>query len=258
MSEDAPQITTLSDISANMFAAFILILIMVAASAASRRPAASAPPGRTITERDLHFVQRQALDPQAMVKLLYDRRPGARGTSVDLFASGLALSAGAPSAPHLLNAGASETALANALKSALGAQSPPVRLYVFSNDHYATAAKVLAQSGFAWREISVPRALRRHDGDGWRPSFQALLREAGNFSAFRAGLARILQAGDARSAMSRERAMGSAEQARAEDLIVRFWRFLHALVNIIALLSAGAIVFLIERRTGRAHIGENG
>ncbi|HUZ66901.1 MAG TPA: hypothetical protein VMU56_04470 [Beijerinckiaceae bacterium] len=257
MSEDAPQITTLSDISANMFAAFILILIMVAASAASRRPAASAPPGRTITERDLHFVQRQALDPQAMVRLLYDRRPGARGTSVDLFASGLALSAGAPSASGILTGG-SEADLANALNSALGAQAGPVRLYVFSNKHYAATAKVLAQAGFAWREISVPRALRRHDGDGWRPSFRALLREAGNFSAFRAGLARILQAGDARSAKSRERAMGSAEQARAEVLIVRFWRFLHALVNIIALLSAGGIVFLIERRTGRAHIGEIG
>lgn len=246
MSEDPAQITTLSDISANMFAAFILILIMVAAAAASRQPI-EGPPKAAITDRDLHFVERAALDSKAMVDMLYDRRPGAPGASVDLFASRVTISLG----------GGSQPALASALPSLIGGRSAPVRLYVFANDQYEAVARTLAQAGLAWREISVPRALRSREGDDWASPFKELAREAVDPAQFRAGLARLLDAGEGRSPAARAPVGGSAEEAGALNVIARFDRALRVALNVLAVVVACGVVFLIERRTRGARHREH-
>src|SRR5262249_32009730 len=69
------------------------------------------------------------------------------------------------------------------------------RVYVFENQWYALVTERLAREGRAWREISVPIALRRpaaSGGDGWSDGFLDLLARPLDRDAFRNGLARLL------------------------------------------------------------------
>ena len=188
--QNAPQITTLSDISANMFAAFVLVLLMAAAAAASsgRAYRGSAAAG------DRLVVERRPLQPGAMVRLLYDRRPGARGASIDLSRSTITLLV-AGSKPREWRAPIPAAALIAALRLRGGGSAGHVRLYVFANDQYRTAIAAMKLAGARWREISIPLALRGRSGERWSHSFLRLTQIASDFVEFRFGLARLLQAG---------------------------------------------------------------
>ena len=249
MSDRPPEVTTLSDISANMFAAFILILLMAVAAAAERRPPPQNPADRVVTQKDLRFVLRQALDPAAMLSLLYDRRPTAPGLSVDLFANRLVVTPASGKSTVLKRS----EATTEALRSRIDAQPGPARLYVFSNAFYGPVADAFDGGRLSYKELSVPVALRRADLDGWSDDFEALAAHSDNFLRFRDGLARILGGGEGAAPAALSASRGSdGESASKSNLWARLLHVVHVLLIGLAVFAAGLSVLWIEVRTRRA------
>jgi hypothetical protein len=89
MREAVPGFSVLSDISANMFAAFVLVLLLAAAFAQSRTPPRSASTPGAASIGELELTSRTASAPNVMVQILFDRRPWAAGVSIDLMQSRL-------------------------------------------------------------------------------------------------------------------------------------------------------------------------
>ena len=237
------KVTTLSDMSANMFAAFLLILIMELSAASQRKPLHE-PDRRSVAPRNLQLVSRKPLSPPALVQFLYDRRPNAAGWSLDLFATRVVVSArgGDETLREPATAAANVRAEANSLAG-------PVRLYVFANDLYNPVIAALDEKGVPHQEQSVPIALRDSGLDGWSASFTHLSRTAGSLPEFREGLARILNGG--------VRSASGAAAARLEDfspfpgLAKRLSRIFREVLVGSSIAAAVLSVLWIEVRTRR-------
>ena len=239
--------TVLSDLSANVFAALLLILLILLQ--ADAQPDVVTPPPRephpVEATTELHSRLRVPMGSRDLVAFLYDRRPGADGLSLDLTEGGIA-------------GGQSGRPVVDLLSGTDPGQ--PIRLYVFSQARYEAVTDVLAQAGRRWQEVSVPRALRDPTTGGWSRDFLALLDRRPERSRFRDDLARLLAAapgplvpdggvsaggGSSRSGMGTPSALG-------EPLLDRLLRWLGAVLGIVALLSGVATVAAIEMLVPRA------
>jgi hypothetical protein len=241
MKDNVPGFSVLSDISANMFAAFVLVLLLAAAFAdsAAPKPGASAPGADSIEK--LELTSRTASAPSVMVQILFDRRPWAPGVSIDLMRSRLTVTA----PPHAsVSANVDRDSAATTLAAILDGFPPSrARLYVFSNELYYPVASMLARLG-GFQEISVPAALRSADGSEWSKDFVRLSRSTTDANEFTDGLARLLEGG--RSAvLETDVGGGPAGLGEAAATSERSWRFLRALaLAIIASAAIGSIVWI--------------
>lgn len=210
--------TVLTDLSANLFAALLLILLILLQAGADRSDEGPAQP---VEAAQLAAREHTPLDAGALVAALYDRRPEAAGLSIDL----------TEAEPPLLDA-------------AVRGLDPdlPIRLYVFSHRHYSATAALLRKMGRRWQEISVPPVL----GDaatGWTSAFRALLARRPAPPQFRADLAHLLGA----AAGPPLRGSGGASDPLTSSMLRNpFGGWLGAVLTIATLLLGFAAVLAIE------------
>lgn len=230
---------TLTDLSANIFAALFLILLILLATAG--------PQGPVEARRDLGSRARAPLSAGALVELLRERLPRAPGLSLDLSASRIGTSVetapGSGEAPFAI--------LDRLLARGEGRSMGPVRLYVFSPRLYAPVAERLERAGQPWREITVPAALRDPSGEGWSPAFLALPDDP---ARFREGLARLLSAApmvplQPNLSVGGEALSGgfAAGDRGAAPLGARIGRWFGAFLEVAAIIAGCATVFAIEK-----------
>lgn len=240
-------LTVAADLSANIFAAFLLVMIVVLAL--SGDGAAPAVPARLDAERDLRTLQRAPLGPAGLVAALGARRPRSGTVLVDLFADRVALRSAA-GRTTVLRDGLGEIG-----RLAAAGGPAPVVLSVFDATRYGAATAALAASGIGWREISVPIALRKPGGGDWSPAFLDLAARPGSDRDFREGLARLLD-GTAEPAARQPSggggggAGGAAASATAgpDDLLTRLARLWRGIVTFVTLALVGSVMILAERR----------
>ena len=192
MSATPVTISAITDISANIFALLILILIAMLAARAAAPPDGDAAPIIDV-ETDLAGVERSPLGSDALLDLLYGRREEATSTRIDLLGPRIDIAAGGKT-EHFTTVGDAALRLRQ-----LGASGrPPAGVYVFSPRFYRGVTETLAALGWTWREITVPEALRAPrsgaTGEGWSAGFRELIARPSDREQFRAALARLLSA----------------------------------------------------------------
>lgn len=191
----ANRISILSDLSANLFAALLLILILLlqAKAAAGHVDASGRRPGEQPAADRVGPVEHKPLQPAETIDLLRQRRSASPGLGLDLTQRGVIVSgAGAGRLAEIeLDGMQPRTTLDEALGSAWGRE--PIRLYVFANRGYGPLTRELEAKGVTWIEMSVPQALRAADSDDhWSAAFRDLIAAPIGLPEFRAGLAQLL------------------------------------------------------------------
>jgi hypothetical protein len=189
MSEDQPAVSVITDISANIFAVFIVILILLLAAPHTVPVRPPAPPPIDVTH-DLASTSRTPLTP---AQLLFERTRAGHAISIDLLPGRVVLvSPGLPPESYALPlADRSRQALADRLNASPAA---PVGFYVF--DHTGYAAMLTIVGGRPFSELSVPIALRGliEGSLDWRDGFRRLIDGATDLDQFRRSLGRLLDA----------------------------------------------------------------
>ncbi len=252
MSDEQPQISVVTDISANIFAVFIIILIVLLA-APHDAPPPPAPAEPIEVKRDLAAVTRTPLDAGGLVSLLFEQRSSSASLKVDLFADRIDVAA--PGQPPLtLPLPLDERAVA-AVKP-LATAGRPIGLYVFDHRGYAAVTGLLA--GRPFREVSVPRALRSGDVDrqDWSAGFRRLSETTSQFEPFREDLARLLAAPEPSRAESAARRSARLEAARPPremlaELTDRLAGMVRHLTTIFALVAGVGFIAGVEIRARR-------
>jgi hypothetical protein len=242
------QMTVLSDLSANIFAVCLLVLLILLAEAANRPPAASLTGEQVEVSSDLVAVERRPLSGGEMVAELYDRRLATPAFAIDLRAGGVTLVSGG--AERALPLAGLRPTLATLLRQV--PPDMPVRLYVFSPQAYADVVAALGSAGRPFLEMSVPLALRNRVGDGWSDGFLALAEVPSSLDDFRAGLARLVSGGTApRSGGAMDEAGGAPATGFGASLLERFTAWLRGVFDILVPLAALAAIVFVERRHPR-------
>jgi hypothetical protein len=242
-------VTPFADISANIFAMMIMILILALASQQK-------PKDMSAAEEDFSIIERTPMTAAEFIQQLYDRRSASKATRLDLQAGKVTFIASDGTTRNL----ASET-IENALPGHL-LEEPhaPVRLYVFSHNWYPSIIRALRTTGRSWQEISVPQALRAGDGIGWSQDFAALLQRQIDRSIFTDALARLLASKIAQSKSNNQVASNTAKHSsrkdtlrnKTEPLLDRIMKWWRLTIEAIALLIAFLVILLIERRPVKA------
>ena len=255
MSLPRPETTALADISANIFAALILVLIIVIASGQFHRPATPPPPGETTIDlsRDLRTVTRPVLSPATMVEVLSTRAKPGPTINIEVTQRGISLALGGVEESIPLEPNQLEPTLARLRSN----RATAVQVLVFDNANYAAVPALLQRLGLlAWNELSVPAALHGRDG-GWSEGFRALIGRSFDTANFRTMLARLLAGGP-------QQGLGSWEEITGRPAPVRpqvsrpqlpsvptydFWLpALGDVMTTLAFLAAALFVWRVERR----------
>lgn len=241
----------ITDLSANIFAALLLILLILL-RAGSEAPAPAVPVEAT---QALDSRARTPLRAGALIAILRARAADTAGVSLDLVESGLrSPSAGFPEP---------DAAPLAALDRFLQAREPgmPVRLYVFSHRWYDSTVRRLEQAGLAWNEITVPRALRDREGSAWSSAFLAILEHRDERGRFREELARLLSVSpsavlrpDAAVAAGGEADGAGASPAKTVVLSGRLYRILSVGLEIFAISAGVVAVLAIEQLVPKSRV----
>jgi len=280
--------SVISDVSANIFAVFILILVILLANARPPPPPAQSAPSSIDAMRDLHAVERAPVRAGDMVEMLRGHA-GSGTVNVDLFDGRIEIAGMGNNTPLVLDVRRDGgRAMLDRLDGILRGQgaSMPVRLFVFSNRWYAPVTARLTAAGRSWDEVSVPQALRAtaggRTGDAWSNAFLDLVSRNLDRDRFRVALSRLL-AGSGASADQNRRSSGAppaggaagapgtaagtpavapADAAPASaaaagggpelSLLDRIKRFLGILVVVTAMIAAFGAIVLVERRYPRS------
>ncbi len=252
MNPDFKDISVITDIAANTFAVFLLILLLLLAAQVD--PASSPTDGRATetvldVDGDLASVLRTPLRPEDIIDTLYDRGSAARGTRIDLFDDRVEIVSGNGIRQITAGGPAATTSIAAAMEV-------PISLYVFDHRFYRTVLDGLLASRRVWRELSVPQALRRRDPatgrQTWSAGFLQLLARQLDRASFRLELARLLgsqqpsdQASGQGNAKSSSGAfdLGDEQPSSLVEMISRWW---HAIVDAAMILGGLLFVFFVE------------
>ena len=235
-------ISATTDISANIFALLILILlIMLAARESSPAPRAEGQPVIDL-EEDVASVERSPLSSDELIDLLYERRERASSAKIDLLEKEIAICF-AGKTEHF---GAAEDAVSRLRQ--IGSAGSPVGVYVFSHRFYRSMSDSLTTLGWAWREISIPQALRDSASgpQGWSASFSELIAHSSNRSQFRADLARLLQSvtlNERSNQSSHERAVAAQ---RPQTMFRQLAWWLRTALNAMSILGGFFFVAWVE------------
>lgn len=245
--------TVAADLSANLFAAVLLVMIvLLAAPSGGGAPAPVAP---TIeVDTDVVAVRRAALGPDDLVAHLALRQPGSPALVLDLHADRIEIRLPGRARGEVTALDGSAARLDGRLRRAL--ETPgPVALFVFEPAAYPRVAEALTAAGRLWREISVPAALRSRTGEGgsaWSPAFLALAERRPDAARFRRDLAALLAgAGDERvdrRVGGSSGTPGATPTAREEtpDLLERLRRLWSGVVTFVTLALAAGVILKAE------------
>lgn len=234
-------ISAMTDISANIFALLILILLIMLAGR-ENSPAPRTQGLQVIDlEKDVAGVERSPLASDELIDLLYERRERASSTKIDLLEREIVISF-AGKTQSFDNAGDAVSRLRQ-----IGSVGSPVGVYVFSHRFYRGMSDSLMGLGWPWREISIPQALRDSAGgsQGWSVGFSELIAHSSNRSQFRADLARLLQSAPSNEANESWRERGVAAQ-RPETIISQLAWWLRTTLNAISILGGLLFVAWVE------------
>jgi hypothetical protein len=257
MRTPSPSITVVTDISANIFAVLLLILIiLLAAGEQEGQPQAQEAPSFEIGDY-FTTIERTPLSGSGMVDLLYSRRNASGAIKIDLFEDGIDVLSKDKS-----DWIASEGAIGERLKLHAGAAlEAPVALYVFGHRWYDSVVKTLTRMGRAWQEVSVPEALRDTAGanrkDRWSGGFSDLIGRPLGRDRFRRELAHLLGSGNLQrneraGAGSIGRAHASVSRYPIKDTILeRFLRWWQNILSAIAILSGFGFIAWVETHKWR-------
>jgi hypothetical protein len=242
-------ISAVTDISANIFALLIFILIiMLAAQEHAPAVRSDAAPAVDI-EKDLAGIERAPLSSDELFDLLYDRGEGVASVKIDLFDRGIDVIFGGRT-EHFIS-------VENAVPMLRQAGTRlPVGIYVFGHRFYRDVTGNLRGLGWSWREVSVPQALRDfrfgRRGQGWSAGFSDLIARPANRAQFRVELARLLQSSstDENSTQGWQGwyGEGTSSGQRAETVIDKILRWSRAALDTIALLGGLVFVGWVEIR----------
>lgn len=244
-----PELTILADVSANLFAVCLLLLLALLAIGAQRPEEGSTLPAAPIeVETAFDVVERAPLGAGAMVEHLHAR--GMPDTvAIDLFADGIVISAGSG------DMNIRPDTVPGALTAAVRGFDPrrPVRLYVFDPRWYGTVIAALRERRLAITELSIPAALRSPDGAGWSSAFRTLAARGLDAEPFRAGLAQLLAGGVGPKVGSQSGAGGGAATPTAgrSGLVERLAAWLGGFMAVVVPLFGLAVVLVIEARERR-------
>ncbi|QJP15539.1 hypothetical protein G3545_18895 [Starkeya sp. ORNL1] len=244
-----PELTILADVSANLFAVCLLLLLALLAIGAEPPEEGPALPAAPIeAETAFDVVERAPLGAGAMVEHL--RARGMPDTeAIDLFADGIIISAGSG------DMNIRPDTVPGALAAAVRGVDPrrPVRLYVFDPRWYGTVIAALRERRLVITELSIPAALRSPDGAGWSSAFRTLAARGLEPESFRAGLAQLLAGGIGAEVRSQSGAGGGATASIAgrSGLAERLAAWLGGFMAVVVPLFGLAVVLAIEARERR-------
>ena len=243
-------ISAITDISANIFALLIFILIIMLATK-GHAPASRTDVPQTIdVERDIVGTERTPLGSDDLFELLYERSEGMTSVKIDLFEREI----------DVVFAGETErfASIESAvprLRQIANAARRPIGVYVFGHHFYRNLTDNLKTFGLQWHELSVPQALRdfrtQQNGQGWSEGFSRLITQPSNRARFRAELARLLQSSsaDEKAGQSWFRGGGGSSQL-PETIIDSVRRWLRAVAKAVAIFGGLIFVSWAEMRRG--------
>jgi hypothetical protein len=237
-------ISAMTDISANIFALLILILLIMLA-ARENAPAPRIEGQQVIDlEKDLAGVERAPLSSEELIELLYERRERASSTKIDLLEQEIVISFGGKTERF----GTTEIAVSRLRQSA--SVGSPVGVYVFSHRFYRDISDSLKTLGWSWREISIPQALRASAGgpQGWSAGFSELI--APGFKAAKRNFGRRMGA----SARSRHRRTNYNEKYQ-EDFEVKMLLLAIRPRGFVSLSCSNCLASCRKPRTRYAYFG---
>jgi hypothetical protein len=235
-------ISAMTDISANIFALLILILLIMLA-ARENAPAPWAEGLQIIDlEKDVAGVERAPLSSEELIEILYERRERASSTKIELLEQEIVISFGGKTE----RSGTTEIAVSRLRQ--IASVDSPVGVYVFSHRFYRDISDSLKTLGWSWREISIPQALRASAGgpQGWSAGFSELIAHSSDRSQFRADLARLLRSASQNEHLNQSwHERGNAAQ-RSETMIGQLARWSRTAVDAIALLGGFIFIACVE------------
>jgi hypothetical protein len=240
-------ISAITDISANIFALLIFILIMMLA--AQERPVVRSDAGVVVdVEKELAGMERSPLGSDELFDLLYDRGEGTASVKIDLFDQGIDVTVDGRT-EHFNSV---DSAVPR-LRQIAASTHLPVGIYVFSHQFYRNVTDNLKVFGWSWRELSVPQALRDvragRAGQSWSAGFSELIARPSNRGQFRIELARLLQSSaDGNLSKSQHGAALGHWRDAITDNIVRWSRMA---LDAIALFGGLIFVAWVEMRRSR-------
>jgi len=234
------RLTALSDVSANIFAAFLLILLTLLASGdefAPHAPISVENRGSSHLEKPIIIPHRAIAPADLVVHMLYERLMSPQGVSLDLRADGVHIRADGRTR---WIAAADTSALTQAAR-----EFPRVRIRIFVIAHgsYRNAIDALTQADLQWDEISVPDALCAPDRSDWSEAFFALEEANPTFQGFKTALSRLLTT--RRGPVASERLWNDnrdavVEAARLRDALDS----LKSSIGALRLLACAAVLFV--------------
>lgn len=236
--DSAPHnISAITDISANIFAVLILILVAVVA-VRERSPLHDATPQEIDVVKDVASIERSPLGSDQLFDLLYERGNGVPSIKIDLFDDRIDAVVGTKTERF----DSVEKAVLRIAQFVAASDRLPVAVYVFDHRFYRRVTDALKSAGWVWRELSVPQALRESapetKGQSWSRGFQQLIVRPSDRTLFRTEIARLLQSGSVDTPF----VAGSSEGSRLQspetiiERLVQWWRsLLQALTIVIGL-----------------------
>ena len=241
-------ITPLSDISANIFALLIFILVVVM-WARENVPRPEYEQRIFNIESGFKAVERRPLGSEHVLGLLYARRERSTSASVDLFDREIDINFNGQHWKY-------DSAAAAELQLDQIASSNVV-LYIFSHHFYGRLSEGLSRSGRRWLELSVPDALKvagtSENGQAWSAEFSELLSQPLSYEQFRSELALLLQASEGKRRSERIAQIGGSGSPLRQTVFqtVQSWLWLASHI----LMVAGGVVFVgwVELRGIRRH-----
>lgn len=182
----------MADISANLFAAFMIVFVIIVS-----RQAQHLPRRNPINLAGIDISRREApLDASGMIRHLRQRFDGEPCIAIDIHEDSLVVER-APSGPQYRFALPLPLRDRTLLRNLLSGECPAA-LYVFANGGYSTIVELLQEVGTPWRELDIPDALRRPDGEDWSDGFRDLPARRLGETEFRNALRDLLQGGAGR------------------------------------------------------------
>jgi hypothetical protein len=252
MTRYIPNIGILTDISANIFAMLILVLLSLLLERQQRLQAGQGAPAAVDLEKDRMGIDRAPLTAGEMVDLLYGRQQGPGPIRVDLFDHGI----------EVISASGSEyistkDGVRQHFSKLTETSGQTVNLYVFGHEFYRSVTEALAGAGRNWREISVPQALRQSEHGtarhGWSANFMDLMRRSLDRAHFRTELARLLASPGPSSSQTKGLGEKTAPSFIGDDSVIpRLASLLRGIAAAAAIVAGLAFVLWVETHKGRA------
>lgn len=247
MNSTPQNISAITDISANIFAVLILILIAIVA-VRERAPLQDVTPRELDLEKDVASVERAPLGSDELFDLLYERRDGAPSIKIDLFDARIDAVIGGKA--ERFESG--EKAAVRFRQLATVPSRPSVALYVFDNRFYRRITDSLKAAGWTWREMSVPQALTENGpgtkSQAWSRGFRELIAQSSERMRFRSELAQLLQSSSSdRPLDSGANGESGAVRQSAETLVERLVGWWRTMLEAFAIIGGLVFVCWVER-----------